>query len=222
MIDGISLRNRASDHLEAAECTADARNLSGLRSGRRRAVRRQRRLSPASPPIRHGRLSPSDLIVRAGGSCDVLGSHRGSRRHVHLLTAARRLTPRRSAAPCCARCDWYDRLPEASARRGSQRPTPSPGNKKGGLSNVVEKSLGSVAKSGTSPLVDVIGPGERLRRKGLTFAATPAGDFVCGTLQLAAGMNLHVFTTGRGTPYNLPTTPDNQGGDQQCIGRALA
>ena len=41
----------------------------------------------------------------------------------------------------------------------------------------------------------------------MTFAATPAGDFVCGTLQLAAGMNLHIFTTGRGTPYNLPTTP---------------
>ncbi len=62
----------------------------------------------------------------------------------------------------------------------------------------MEKALGSIAKSGSGPIVDVIGPGERVRRKGLVFAATPASDFVCGTLQLAAGMNLQVFTTGRG------------------------
>jgi galactarate dehydratase len=46
-----------------------------------------------------------------------------------------------------------------------------------------------------------------LRAKGLIFCATPASDFVCGTLQLAAGMNLHVFTTGRGTPYGLAMAP---------------
>ena len=52
-------------------------------------------------------------------------------------------------------------------------------------------------------------PGEKLRRdqRGLIFAATPASDFICGTLQLAAGMNLHVFTTGRGTPYGLAECP---------------
>ena len=53
----------------------------------------------------------------------------------------------------------------------------------------------------------VIGPGEKVRQKGLIFAATPASDFICGTLQLAAGMNLHVFTTGRGTPYGLAECP---------------
>jgi galactarate dehydratase len=53
----------------------------------------------------------------------------------------------------------------------------------------------------------VYGPGERVRTKGLVFAATPAGDFVCGTLQLAAAMNMHVFTTGRGTPYGLAMVP---------------
>ncbi len=46
-----------------------------------------------------------------------------------------------------------------------------------------------------------------MQRKGLTYAATPASDFICGTLQLAAGMNLHVFTTGRGTPYGLAEVP---------------
>jgi galactarate dehydratase len=50
-------------------------------------------------------------------------------------------------------------------------------------------------------------PGERLKQKGLTFAATPASDFICGTLQVAAGMNLHIFTTGRGTPYGLAPVP---------------
>ena len=53
----------------------------------------------------------------------------------------------------------------------------------------------------------VAGHGERVTQKGLVFAATPASDFICGTLQLAAGMNMHIFTTGRGTPYGLAMTP---------------
>ena len=83
----------------------------------------------------------------------------------------------------------------------------TPGNKQGGLSNIVEKAMGSIVKSGTGPIHGVIAPGEKLRQKGLIFAATPASDFICGTLQLAAGMNLHVFTTGRGTPYGLAECP---------------
>jgi galactarate dehydratase len=84
---------------------------------------------------------------------------------------------------------------------------PAPGNKSGGLSNIVEKALGSSAKSGTSPIVDVLAPGEKIRKRGLTFASTPASDFICGTLQVAAGMNVHVFMTGRGTPYGLSMVP---------------
>jgi galactarate dehydratase len=83
----------------------------------------------------------------------------------------------------------------------------TPGNKQGGLSNIVEKAMGSIVKSGTGPIHGAIAPGEKLRQKGLIFAATPASDFICGTLQLAAGMNLHVFTTGRGTPYGLAECP---------------
>jgi galactarate dehydratase len=81
----------------------------------------------------------------------------------------------------------------------------TPGNKKGGLSNIVEKAMGSIVKSGSAPIAGVLAPGEKLAegQRGLVYAATPASDFVCGTLQLAAGMNLHVFTTGRGTPYGL-------------------
>ena len=84
---------------------------------------------------------------------------------------------------------------------------PTPGNKKGGLTNIVEKTLGATAKAGTSAMMGVSGPGERVKQKGLIFAATPATDFLCGTLQLAAGMNVHVFTTGRGTPYGLAMAP---------------
>src|SRR5258706_1784193 len=67
--------------------------------------------------------------------------------------------------------------------------------------------MGSIVKSGNSPISGVLAPGDKLKQKGLIYAATPASDFICGTLQLAAGMNLHVFTTGRGTPYGLAQVP---------------
>ena len=100
---------------------------------------------------------------------------------------------------------WYDDYLSSGAVDRSANPTP--GNKRGGLTNIVEKALGSIAKSGTSPISGVFGHGERVTTKGLIFAATPASDFVCGTLQLAAAMNMHVFTTGRGTPYGLAMVP---------------
>jgi len=104
---------------------------------------------------------------------------------------------------------WYDAYLERGHADRSANTTP--GNKKGGLSNIVEKAMGSIVKSGSAPISGVLSPGERLRdrgiERGLVYAATPASDFVCGTLQLAAGMNLHVFTTGRGTPYGLAEVP---------------
>ena len=104
---------------------------------------------------------------------------------------------------------WYDAyLKRGNADRSANT---TPGNKKGGLSNIVEKAMGSIVKSGSAPISGVLSPGERLRdrgiERGLVYAATPASDFVCGTLQVAAGMNLHVFTTGRGTPYGLAEVP---------------
>jgi galactarate dehydratase len=100
---------------------------------------------------------------------------------------------------------WYDSYLSAGGVDRSANTTP--GNKLGGLNNIVEKALGSIVKSGTMPIVDVVAPGDRVRKRGLNFVATPASDFICGTLQLAAGMNLHVFTTGRGTPYGLAMAP---------------
>jgi galactarate dehydratase len=74
------------------------------------------------------------------------------------------------------------------------------------LVNIVEKALGSVAKSGSTALRAVASQGEKVTSKGLVFAATPASDFICGTQQLAS-MNLHVFTTGEGSPYGLSLVP---------------
>jgi len=144
----------------------------------------------------------ADLIVRGGGSV-MFSEVTEVRDAIHLLVA--RAADDAVADALIREMDWYDRY---LARGGADRSAnPSPGNKKGGLSNVVEKALGSVVKSGSGPISDVLGPGERIRRKGLIFAATPASDFVCGTLQLASGIALQVFTTGRGTPYGLAAAP---------------
>lgn len=144
----------------------------------------------------------ADLLVRAGATV-MFSEVTEVRDAIHLLTP--RAVDADVARALIREMDWYDRyLAAGSADRSAN---PSPGNKAGGLSNIVEKALGSVAKSGTSPIVEVLGPGARATKKGLIFAATPASDFVCGTLQLAAGMNLEVFTTGRGTPYNLEMAP---------------
>ena len=100
---------------------------------------------------------------------------------------------------------WYDNYLQRGGVDRSANTTP--GNKKGGLSNIVEKAMGSIVKSGSSAISGVLSPGEKLTQKGLIYAATPASDFICGTLQLAAGMNVHIFTTGRGTPYGLAEVP---------------
>ena len=116
-----------------------------------------------------------------------------------------RATTPEVAAAMIREMAWYDAyLNRGSADRSANT---TPGNRQGGLSNIVEKAMGSIVKSGTAPISGVLAPGEKLKQKGLTFAATPASDFICGTLQLAAGMNLHVFTTGRGTPYGLAAVP---------------
>lgn len=83
----------------------------------------------------------------------------------------------------------------------------TPGNKKGGLANIVEKAMGSIAKSGSSPIEEVLSPAEQPHRHGLIFAATPGSDIVCGPSQAASGIGLQVFMTGRGTPYGLEICP---------------
>ena len=144
----------------------------------------------------------ADLIVRAGGTV-MFSEVTEVRDGIQLMVY--RAANAEVANALLREMAWYDRYLELGGVDRSANTTP--GNKQGGLSNIVEKSLGSIVKSGSSPIVDVLAPGERVRRKGLVFAATPASDFVCGTLQLAAGITLQVFTTGRGTPYGLAMAP---------------
>ena len=144
----------------------------------------------------------ADLLVRAGATV-MFSEVTEVRDVVQLLTA--RAADQKVARALIREMAWYDEYLQKGGADRSANPTP--GNKTGGLTNIVEKALGSAAKAGSSALAGVSGPGERVTGKGLIFAATPASDFVCGTLQLAAGMNMHVFTTGRGTPYGLAMAP---------------
>jgi galactarate dehydratase len=144
----------------------------------------------------------ADLLVRAGATI-MFSETTEVRDAVEQLTA--RAADAEVAHAIVREMAWYD----AYLKRGSvdRSANTTPGNKKGGLSNIVEKAMGSIIKSGTAPISGVLAPGEKLTTRGLVYAATPASDFICGTLQLAAGMNLHVFTTGRGTPYGLAECP---------------
>lgn len=144
----------------------------------------------------------ADLLVRAGATV-MFSENTEVRDGIHLLTP--RAANKDVAEALVREMDWYDRYLDRG--RADRSANTTPGNKKGGLNNIVEKAMGSIAKSGSSPIAGVVAPGERVRGKGLYYCATPASDFICGTLQLAAGMNLHIFTTGRGTPYGLSMVP---------------
>jgi galactarate dehydratase len=144
----------------------------------------------------------ADLLVRAGATV-MFSEVTEVRDAIQLLT--RRAVNEDVGRALIREMTWYDSY---LARGGADRSAnTTPGNKKGGLANIVEKSLGSIVKSGSSPIAGVLAPGEKARQKGMLFAATPASDFICGTLQLASGMTLQVFTTGRGTPYGLAAAP---------------
>jgi len=144
----------------------------------------------------------TDLLVRAGATV-MFSEVTEVRDGIDQLTA--RAATVEVAEAMVREMDWYDRYLERGKVDRSANTTP--GNKAGGLSNIVEKAMGSIIKSGTAPIMGVVPAGERARQKGLLYAATPASDFICGTLQLAAGINIHIFTTGRGTPYGLAEVP---------------
>jgi len=144
----------------------------------------------------------TDLLVRAGATV-MFSETTEVRDGIDQLTS--RATTPEVADAMIREMAWYDNyLTRGGVDRSANT---TPGNKKGGLSNIVEKAMGSIVKSGSAPISGVLSPGEKLTQKGLIYAATPASDFICGTLQLAAGMNLHIFTTGRGTPYGLAEVP---------------
>lgn len=144
----------------------------------------------------------SDMLVEAGATV-MFSEVTEVRDGVHVL--AERCVNETVVKKLAKEMKWYDRYLENGEVDRSANPTP--GNKKGGLSNIVEKAMGSIAKSGTSAIVEVLSPGELPTKQGLIYAATPASDIVCGPMQLASGITLQVFMTGRGTPYGLAAAP---------------
>ncbi|HRO58227.1 MAG TPA: altronate dehydratase family protein [Burkholderiaceae bacterium] len=147
-----------------------------------------------------------------GAACDLLVAHGGTvilsetpeiYGAEHLLT--RRAVSREVADKLIRRIRWWE---DYTARNdGSMDNNPSPGNKAGGLTTILEKSLGAVAKGGTTNLVDVYEYAEPVTAKGFVFMDTPGYDPVSATGQVAGGANLICFTTGRGSCYGCKPSP---------------
>jgi altronate hydrolase len=143
-----------------------------------------------------------DLLVRHGGTA-ILSETPEIHGAEHLLTA-------RAASPAVAerllaRLRWWE---DYAARNGAQlNNNPSPGNKAGGITTILEKSLGAVAKGGGSTLMDVLEYAQPVRSQGLVFMDTPGYDPVSATGQVAGGANLICFTTGRGSTYGCKPVP---------------
>lgn len=143
-----------------------------------------------------------DLLVRNGGTAilsetpEVYGAE-------HLLT--RRAVSREVGEKLLARIAWWENY---CARNGAALDNnPSAGNKVGGLTTILEKSLGAVAKGGTTNLVEVYRYAERIDAKGFVFMDSPGYDPVSATGQVASGANLICFTTGRGSAYGCAPSP---------------
>ncbi|MFD1484480.1 UxaA family hydrolase [Lacticaseibacillus baoqingensis] len=144
----------------------------------------------------------ADMLVKAGATV-MFSEVTEVRDGVQFI--ANRITTPETCEKFKEQVGWYDDyLAKAKVDRSAN---PSPGNKKGGLSTIVEKSMGSIAKSGSLEIKEVLTPGEIPSKHGMIFAATPASDLVCGTEQMCSGATLQVFVTGRGTPYGLAALP---------------
>jgi altronate hydrolase len=144
----------------------------------------------------------ADLLVSLGGTAilsetpEIYGAE-------HLLT--RRAATPEIAAQLMARIDWWRAY---TARLGAEmNNNPSPGNKAGGLTTILEKSLGAVAKAGTSTLQAVYDYADPVTAHGLVFMDTPGYDPVAATGQVAGGANILCFTTGRGSAFGCKPTP---------------
>jgi altronate hydrolase len=145
----------------------------------------------------------SDLLAEIGGTpvlaetTEIFGAE-------HLLVKRARNREVAEKLLGCIR-KYKDYL--AGFKGSSFDDNPSPGNKEGGLSNILEKSLGAVAKGGTTPLIDVYDYAERVTAAGFCFMNTPGYDPVSLTGLAAGGCNLIAFTTGRGSAIGFPTIP---------------
>ena len=144
----------------------------------------------------------SDLVVRHGGAV-ILSETPETYGAEHLLT--RRAVNQEVGEKLVGLMRWWE---EYCAREGAEmNANPSPGNKAGGLTTILEKSLGAMAKAGTTNLVDVVRYAEPVTARGFVFMDTPGYDPVSATGQVAGGANLVCFTTGRGSVFGCKPSP---------------
>ncbi len=143
-----------------------------------------------------------DLLVRHGGT-GILSETPEIYGAEHLLT--RRAVSREIGEKLVARLQWWEDY--TTREKGEMNNNPSPGNKAGGLTTILEKSLGAVAKGGTTNLVDVYEYAQPVTAKGFVYMDTPGYDPVSATGQVAGGANLICFTTGRGSAYGCAPAP---------------
>ncbi len=144
----------------------------------------------------------ADLLVRHGGTA-VLSETPEIYGAEHLLT--RRARDRQVGEKLVAIIRWWQAY--CARNDGSMDNNPSPGNKAGGLTTILEKSLGAAAKGGTTTLNEVYRYAEPVTAKGFVYMDTPGYDPVAATGQVAGGCNLLCFTTGRGSAYGCKPTP---------------
>ncbi|HEY7327099.1 MAG TPA: altronate dehydratase family protein [Gemmataceae bacterium] len=144
----------------------------------------------------------SDLLVAQGGA-SILGETPEIYGAEHLLT--RRAVSRAVGEKLVERIKWWEWYTGIFGAEINNNP--SPGNKEGGLTTIYEKSLGAIAKGGSTALVDVVGYAQPVTAKGLVVMDTPGYDPVSMTGIVAGGANVLVFTTGRGSVFGCKPAP---------------
>ena len=237
LVIGLGCEVNQLDHLVEAEKlavgerlhTLSIQDLGGTQAAVREGVRLIRELLPAVNDVKRETVPASHLTLalQCGGSdgysgitanpalghaVDLLVRHGGTAvlSETPEVYGAEHLLTRRAVSPevgrkLVERIGWWE---EYTTRTGGEmNNNPSPGNKKGGLTTILEKSLGAVAKAGTTNLVEVLRYAEPITGKGLVFMDTPGYDPVSATGQVAGGANLLCFTTGRGSVFGCKPTP---------------
>ena len=209
--------------------TMNIQDVAGLRRTVEAGIEKVRAMLPLANEARRTECPASELMValQCGGSdawsgvtanpalgyaCDLLVAQGGAGVLAetpeiygaeHLLT--RRAATREVGEKLVGLIRWWEDYTERN--KGSMDNNPSPGNKKGGLTTILEKSLGAAAKGGTTPLVGVYKYAEPVTAKGFCFMDSPGYDPASVTGQIASGCNLVTFTTGRGSAFGAKPSP---------------
>lgn len=224
-----SLTAQAEARADLPVVTATIQELGGSAAAVRDGVARLREMLPVVSRARRTACPVSDLVLgtNCGGSdaysgltanpalgaaVDLLVAHGGTGilGETPEIYGAEHLLAARAASPAvadalAATIAWWQRY--TARHGGSMDNNPSPGNKEGGLTTILEKSLGAVAKGGTTALRQVVSYAERPAERGLIFMDTPGYDPVSVTGIVAGGANLMCFTTGRGSVFGCKPVP---------------